>query len=206
MTDPRFVVRRLGRVAARMTGTHHSDVAFLGALLGLSVCLNIVLGWRLGHPPVDPEIAARAQTGVAIPAFSATDPDGKPVQVSFAGENPTVLYIFNPKCGWCARNLSNVLFLSSVRGTSFRFVGVSLTDPLLKQYIANTGIKFPVVALSSYGAVKNVLLGATPQTIVVSQRGRILENWMGAYTGDERRRIEAYFSVRLPGLQPGSTD
>lgn len=40
-----------------------------------------------------------------------------------------------------------------------------------------------------------------PQTIVVSAEGRILQSWMGAYAGEQRKAIEAYFHVSLPGLR-----
>lgn len=47
-------------------------------------------------------------------------------------------------------------------------------------------------------------LGATPQTIVVSPEGKVIKNWMGAYSGDKAREVEEYFNVRLPGLTPSN--
>jgi hypothetical protein len=43
-------------------------------------------------------------------------------------------------------------------------------------------------------------LGSTPQTIIVSLDGKILQNWVGAYTGDRRAEVERFFGVSLPGL------
>lgn len=45
-----------------------------------------------------------------------------------------------------------------------------------------------------------MLLGSTPQTIVVGSDGRVVENWLGAYTGDTLVAIENFFLVEMPGL------
>lgn len=43
-------------------------------------------------------------------------------------------------------------------------------------------------------------LGSTPQIIIVSPDGKVLQNWVGAYTGVEQAEVEKFFGVTLPRL------
>jgi hypothetical protein len=49
--------------------------------------------------------------------------------------------------------------------------------------------------------VKNYKLGSTPQTIVISPEAKVLQDWIGAYVGDQKSQVEAFFHVSLPGLR-----
>jgi hypothetical protein len=40
----------------------------------------------------------------------------------------------------------------------------------------------------------------TPRTIVISNEGRVLRDWIGVFVGDTQRDVEQFFGVRLPGL------
>jgi hypothetical protein len=122
------------------------------------------------------------------------------MQVFVGTSLPTVLYIFSPTCGWCARNLSNIRALAAARSSSFRFIGLSLSGPKLKDYAANTRLGFPIFEIKSYAAIKGLPLGGTPQTLVVSPTGRVIKNWPGAFMGDQETQVEEYFGVKLPGL------
>ena len=40
------------------------------------------------------------------------------------------------------------------------------------------------------------------KTIVVSPDGKVLQNWVGAYTEVRQSEVEKFFEVSLPGLTP----
>jgi len=44
-------------------------------------------------------------------------------------------------------------------------------------------------------------MDCTPQTIVVSPEGQVVENWTGAYTEEQQKQVEQYFGITLPGLK-----
>ena len=46
----------------------------------------------------------------------------------------------------------------------------------------------------------------TPQTVVVLPKAQVIRNWVGAYAGNQRSEIEAYFHLTLPGLRPRISD
>jgi hypothetical protein len=41
-------------------------------------------------------------------------------------------------------------------------------------------------------------LGSTPETIVISSQGKVVERWLGAYEGGTKRDMERFFSANLP--------
>jgi hypothetical protein len=36
---------------------------------------------------------------------------------------------------------------------------------------------------------------------VISPEGKVLQDWAGAYVGDQKSEVEAFFHVSLPGLK-----
>lgn len=171
-------------------------------VLMASLALNVRLGWKVsklqgllaGSTPVN-----RLSLGTEVPPIRATGLEGKQTTITYAGSSPTVLYVFIPPCGWCARNLANIQALARDRGKTYHFVGLSLTNEHLKEYAARSGIDFPVYSVGTE-AINALGLGNTPQTLIVSPDGKLLANWVGAYGGDLRVDIETYFAMKLPGL------
>jgi hypothetical protein len=98
------------------------------------------------------------------------------------------------------RNLANLKTILAQRRDSYRFIALSLTDKDLRQYVAEKQIDIPVFINPGREAMEQYGLGSTPQTIIVSLDGKILQNWVGAYTGDRRAEVERFFGVSLPGL------
>jgi len=193
------------RVAAGTPGASHDTRAtiMLILVLGGSLALNVRLGWKLRG--LESTVAGlrtpyRLPSGVTLPPIPATDLGGKPAVITYAGYPPTVLYVFAPPCRWCARNLANIQALASARGGTYRFVGLSLSDTGLREYVAANNLRFPVYTRVAPEAIRALRLGGTPHTLVVSSEGKLLKNWVGAYGNDLQREIERYFDVRLPGL------
>jgi hypothetical protein len=51
-----------------------------------------------------------------------------------------------------------------------------------------------------------MMLGSTPQTMVIGTDGRIIANWVGAYTGDTLIAVENFFLLQMPGLRDAPAD
>jgi len=136
-----------------------------------------------------------------IDPVTALAMDGKPLTISYDGTNkPTVLYVISPSCIWCRRNQANINKLMDSKAGDFRFIGLSLGDSGLKEYIEEHHFKFPVYTGLKEETIRLLGLGGTPETIVVSPEGKILKVWVGAYVERLRPEVEAFFGVELPGL------
>lgn len=175
------------------------------ALLLLSVTLNVFLAHKVRS--VNDVQAARVaeyqlKIGAAVLPIAANRLNGQLEVISYLGTSqPTVLYVFTPPCIWCARNMDNLKTLLDKEGNHYRFIGLSLSDNALAEYVAKNDLKLPVYSDLSPEALKTYKLGSTPQTIVISPEGRVLQDWSGAYVGDQKSQIEAFFHVTLPGLR-----
>lgn len=178
-------------------------------LLGVSLTMNVFLGWKLRQSGMNGGLPAPAilKEGVEIPSFEAYDITNKPETIAYQG-GTTVFYVFSASCPWCERNLENIKTLVSLRGDSYRFVGLSLGNSGLESYIDSRALNFPVYSKLSKETLQTLKFVSTPQTMVVSPEGRVLKNWVGAYGKGLRPEIERFFGVQLPGItsQAGQTD
>ncbi len=192
--------------AANIVRRAWSHTSILTFLLVCSVFLNVLLAQRVSRIEgtlldMRLKLAEPLAVGSSVPPIAARDLDGSPVLISYTGsEPPTVLYIFTPDCVWCMRNLENVRTLADSVRNEYRFIGLSLNDDKLRDYVAQHSLDFPIYS-DLRGTVRMAYrLSATPHTIVISAEGRILRSWEGAYAGDLQREVEEYFHVRLPGI------
>jgi peroxiredoxin len=190
--ERRDEVRGLRRVIWAMT-----------AILGVSLAINLLLAYRIGQGN-QPAAAVRATplpAGTAVPPFKAQSLDGGEITISSKdAARPLIIYVFTPQCHWCARNVANLKTILAQKRDAYRFIALSLTDKDLKQYVAEQQLDIPVFLNPEEKAREQYGLGSTPQTIVVSPDGKILQNWVGAYTGARQAEVERYFGVSLPGL------
>lgn len=172
-------------------------------ILGVSLAINLLLAYKIrkdSHSSASVEFA-QLQVGTAVSPLKAHGLDGREATISYKdSEQPLVIYVFTPQCSWCRRNLANLKTVLARKRDSYRFVALSLTDKDLSQYIADKQIDIPVFANPEEEARQHYRLGSTPQTIVVSPDGKVLQNWVGAYTGTGQVEIEKFFGVNLPGL------
>jgi peroxiredoxin len=187
--------RRGGRLNSHML------VVVLSGTLVLSVTVNVLLAHRLRRLNV-PKPAERILTiGSTLPPIRLKALDGHQEWLSYQNSTqPTVLYVFTPSCSWCARNMDNFKTLLDKERGHYRFIGLSLSGETLPEYVAKNDLKLPVYYGVSSETLKTYKFGTTPQTIVVSPEGRILQDWVGAYAGDQKTQVEAFFRVTLPGL------
>jgi len=96
--------------------------------------------------------------------------------------------------------MENLKTLVDKESAQYRFIGISLSEQGLAEYVSKNNLNFPVYSGLSPETLKTYKLGSTPQTIAVSREGRVLQNWTGAYAGDQKSQIEAFFHVTLPGI------
>src|SRR5260370_13230720 len=167
-------------------------------LILLSLALNVFLARRLHKLTNEPSalLASRAterllKVGTTVPPITAKCLDGRPAVISYDGaEESTVLYIFTPRCSWCARNMDNLKTLLGTERCRYRFIGLSLSQETLLAYVAKNDLNLPVYSGLTPETLKTYKLGSTPQTIVISAEGKGLEDWAGAYVGDQNSKVQ----------------
>ena len=176
---------------------------FLMLLLVTSLCLNVYLGWqvKLSKKGSPPQKIAELSPGMKVNTFTAVNLQGVHLTISYDDTNkPTVFYVISPGCIWCKRNQANIDKLADTKGNDFRFIGLSLTDSGLREYIGEHPLKFPIYTGLTSETITSLGLGSTPHTIVISPQGEVLKSWTGAYIENLQPDVEAYFGVQLPGL------
>jgi peroxiredoxin len=184
-----------------------SRMVFAGVTFALvvSVILNVVLTHRVRSLTYSRSARAadyQLKVGTTVPPIAANRLGGQQEVISFLGASQsTVLYVFTPPCTWCARNMDNIKTLLDKEGGQYRFIGLSLSEQTLPEYVAKNDLKLPVYSGLSPETLKTYKLGGTPQTIVISPEGKVLQDWAGAYVGDQKTQVEAFFHVKLPGLR-----
>jgi peroxiredoxin len=172
-------------------------------MLVVSVVINVGLPHKLRWLT---HLIGRTQNtvlavGTAVPPFEAADLNGQVQRITFEDvSKPTVLYIFTPPCSWCGRNMINFKELLSRRDAEYRFIGLSLAKEGLSEYVATHGLAIPVYTGLSAEMQKTYKLSGAPQTSVISPEGKVLQDWAGAYVGNQKSQVEAFFHVALPGL------
>jgi hypothetical protein len=183
-------------------------LAAVAVALAVSVTLNVLLAHRvrtLTYVRSASMAEYQLKVGTAVPPIAVKRLGGQQEVISYQEANQsTVLYVFTPPCSWCARNMDNFKTLLGKESGEYRFIALSLSDDTLAEYVAKNDLKLPVYSGLSMDTKAAYKFSATPQTIVVSPDGRVLQNWMGAYVGDQKSQVEAFFHVTLPGIRQGS--
>lgn len=186
------------------TGIRRYEIALLAIVL-ISIALNLLLSRqvvRLRDTIAHLKSEGRLAVGASLPPFQAFDLNGRTVTVAYSEESrPTLLYVFSPSCGWCARNLPNIRHLAATVKGEYRILGISLSNQGLEKYIREAGIDFPVLTQASPDSLEAYKLGGTPQTLVISAQGTLLKNWIGAYADQVSEEVQQYFGTPLPGLE-----
>lgn len=179
---------------------------FVLLLLTASLGLNVYLGWKIKTMPGVAQNTPKLSQGAKVTPVPATGLDGKPFTISYDGtDKPTVLYVITPSCIWCRRNQPNIEKIVDAKKNDFQFIGISLAETGLKEYVDEQHLKFPVYTGLSAETVRSLGLGSTPQTIIVSPEGKVMKVWTGAYMENLRPEVEAFFGLQLPGAAPAAS-
>lgn len=164
--------------------------------LGLSLGVNVLQGRRI-LSLLDSRPSPTAST-IVPPTLHVQDLDGKDVEIDLrSGSRPTVIYVFRPSCVWCQRKAHALQTLTATLSKNYRFVGLSLSDDSVAQFVSEHEMRFPVFKNLATNELTNMGLRGTPETIVISSAGRTLARWNGAYLGATKVAIESFFSVKI---------
>lgn len=174
-------------------------------LLIASLSLNVFLAWRLKAktpaPPPQAPTAHKLSLNEDVPPLVVKNLSGKLETIRYSDSaQPTVLYVFSPSCKWCERNNPNVTAVANAKTASFRFVGLSLSDFELADYVKAQKISFPVYSSPSGEMIEQLGFSETPQLIVISPEGKVIKSWTGAFVAGVAQDVEGFFDVHLPGL------
>jgi hypothetical protein len=139
--------------------------------------------------------------GKHVPPILVKDLHGQSTVLDYPGKGlPLVLYVVSPHCTYCAKNMENMNSLMDQLKGRYRFAILSTSKDGLKEYLGDGYRDYPVYTDITDLVKVAYNLGKTPQIIVVSTDGRILRNWIGAYTENVERDIEDFFQINLPGI------
>jgi peroxiredoxin len=170
--------------------------------LGVSLTINVLQGTRILSLQEDVEqllVRGELLPGTPLPNLEARDLSGNSyVFEPRSGSKPTILYVFTPSCGWCLRNNDSLKSLTRQVSAKYKIVGLSLSRTDLADYLKVHGIAFPVYTDIRPTTLASYKLGRTPETIVVSPDGTVIQSWVGAYVGGVKTAVEQFFSVQLP--------
>lgn len=170
------------------------------ALLVVSLVINGLQGKRiLMLEAVLEGRAAPLAVGTNLPPLDLIDARGQHTAVDYRSAPATLIYVFSSSCIWCKHNTVSFRALShAVRGVRILCLSLSPLDTGAAA-ASDIGVDFPAYAPSDQ-TISSYKLAATPTTILVSARGKLLREWSGSYTGSTRAEIEEYFKVRLPEM------
>lgn len=178
---------------------------FLTTLVLILAGINIVLSLRLRAVTARHETAPQDRmlaVGTKMPPLIAKDSSGIVNRIPSESLTPTIVYVFTPRCTWCAKNLENLKALARHTQRQYRWIGLSLSSHQLAEYVQRNGIEFPIFSEPSEETIRSYKLGGTPTTIVLAPDGRILRQWIGAYGARSGPELERFFKLKLPGLSP----
>jgi len=140
--------------------------------------------------------------GTLMPPLRAVDRSSTATVINYSDVSiPTIVYVFSPKCGFCQKNAENMAALARLTSGRYRLIGISTITDGLTDFVEQTNITFPVYTKPDPSVGKAYRLAGTPHTFVIGPDGRLKQAWAGAYIGQVQSKIEAYFSVKLPGIK-----
>ena len=169
---------------------------FALCLLTLSLGLNVTLAWKVRQVQVPKPPPTKV--GVRVSSFAATDLVGHARNVSFENGKPTVIYYIDPECHWCKANAASFEALARAISGRMSVVVLSRRSEKIDLLFSGSHPDMSVLIVNSGSITRELDLGATPQTFVVSTTGRVEHHWYGAYGGETRRQIEEALEIDLP--------
>lgn len=172
-------------------------------IAAISLAMNAGFSYEVHSLRVALEHAQSLTVGTRLTSLAVTDDHNKSVTLNFDGaDRPTVIYVFSPTCGWCAKNLNNVKALYRLRSSDYAFVGLSLSPRGLSEYVRQADLKMPIYSGISQNDLRRFHLGSTPQTIVISKDGVVMQSWEGAYQGSIYAEVRHFFELPTGSIRP----
>jgi hypothetical protein len=175
----------------------------LKVALVLSMAVNVGLVRRIRiveHANIVLKSQHELAKGDHIGPISVVVADGTLSNIRFDDAAiPTLIYVLTPTCIFCKHNLPNMKALINQAQGKYRIVLVSLVREGIEEYRRTHEISVPISTISQQSS-RDLQIGGTPSTLLVSRTGELLAEWVGAFNSDQKRQIEGQLSVSLPGL------
>lgn len=190
-------------ILGRVRHIHTGSLLILHSMLILSVGMNVWLATQIGSmggSSLRPSGTAVGGHLDEVVEFRTLD--GEPAYYDFrTAAKSTILYVMSPQCGWCQQNEENVRTLYRSTKENFNFLVLGTAADGLAAYVKSSPYESLVRTIDPTVVPPALDLLATPQTILVNQRGIIERVWVGAYLNEKQTEIEDFFQVHLPGLR-----
>jgi len=136
--------------------------------------------------------------GTRVPPVVGTSVTGDALSFSYPADQPTLIFSLSPRCFACEANwLRWKGFLESRErtGGAARIIFVDVSGTLDQGYVVAHGLSaYPVVARPDARTRVRYSLSVTPQLILVSPKGIVLQVWSGAL--DDTDYAEIRHSVK----------
>lgn len=177
------------------------------ALLALSLIANVALTLLLRHERTariageqrDFDSRVLPEVGAPLSDLHLLNLKGNPTELEIGPRQlPVIAYVLSPTCRWCELNRRSIDSLASQLQGRYRIIGISTTANGLLAYQNRTGVKFPLYSVDPGSLHADFSLAVTPETLVFSPDGRFTRGWSGAYIGDTRKSVSAFFGATLP--------
>ncbi len=137
------------------------------------------------------------KVGTQLPGLDVLDLSGMHVRMEWDSDpRPSIVYLFQPSCVWCNRNLAGEKALAGLK--SHRFLALSLTRSGLKEYVDKNQFSFQIYSTKDLKSIQALKPIGTPLTIVVAHGGRVEAVFPGAYTEKSVSALEKTFGIRVP--------
>jgi hypothetical protein len=176
-------------------------IIIMSVLLASSGVVNILLAREVSSLRLALQSRRELSVGDSVQPIVVHSLDGTPATITFSDHTlPTILYVFSPQCVWCTRNFDNIKAIENGLNGKYRFIGLSMSAVSLEEYITSNNLSFPVYKEPDQRSIIDFKLGGTPQMLVISQDGKVVKNWHGAYSGDQEKDVENFFGISLPGI------
>lgn len=109
------------------------------------------------------------------------DMDSNKVSIKFDGFSKTILYLFSTHCEPCKINIPNWIQLTDVlRKNNFKVLGIATEQVSeVKKFAKTNEVNFQVYSTTNIQFKLDYKAFSTPQTIIISQNGKVV----GAYPG-----------------------
>jgi hypothetical protein len=178
----------------------------LDKLMVMSLVASLALNmWFIVHERQrTPEALMVPKVGSRLPPLKVLSLNGTAAVLSYGGANrPRLVYLFSPTCGWCDKNWDNMHRLAAGVRSSHDVVLISIKTDGLDKYIAahNLAQIGDIYREPSIDSRLAYGFGTTPQTLVISAEGTVVDHWRGAYGERLKVAIEKQFGVTLPGIK-----
>ncbi len=168
----------------------------------LAVAAIVATELYLRHASVRPRVPA----GVAAPAFTLPDTDGRDVSLSALKGRVVALNFWATWCGPCQEEIPELAKVYSVnKGRCFEMLGVAEESGARDQVVAaarKLGINYPVLLDDEGKAGDAFRIPGYPRTFLIDVDGRIRRVFEGAVDREDLERALAPLLAEAPASCP----